>query len=92
MKTEWTITRDHLGGEEAAAGMVGPRDAAMTSEQIINHPDAKRFRLYDDDRNLCYEGYLVGDDREFAPLDDFGEPNAGCTGIQIMERGHWQWL
>jgi len=50
-----------------------------------------RFRMYDDDRVLYYEGYLVGDDW-FAPLDDFGGPNAGCAGIKVLEDGQWNWV
>ena len=98
MKTEWTITEDAVaedGSEPGtygnAVGVTGPGDATLTAEQIISHPQAKRFRMYDDDHTFCYAGYLVGDD-EFAPLDDFGEPNAGCTGIEILENGEWHWL
>lgn len=92
MKTEWVITRSYpAAGDGGAVGVVGPRGAALTERQIAGHPDAKRFRLFDDDGTLYYEGFLVGDD-EFAPLDDFGEPNAGCTGEQVLEDGEWKWL
>ena len=90
MKTEWTITKDLVNDGEAD-GTVGPRDAKMTAGQIVNHPQAKRFRMFDDDRILYYEGSLVGGD-EFAPLYCFGGPNAGCTGIKIFENGKWNWL
>ena len=43
--------------------------------------------MLDDDRTVYYEGFLIGD--EFAPLDDFGEPNAGCTRIQVLENSAW---
>lgn len=92
MKTEWVITRAYpAAGDDGAVGVVGPRGAALTARQIAGHPDAKRFRLFDDDDTLYYEGYLVGGD-ELAPLDDFGEPNAGCTGEQVLEDGEWKWL
>ena len=91
----WTITRDYFADPDAkrgtnsnAVGIVGPCAARLTAQQIIEHPDAKRFRMLDDDGEIYYEGYLVGDD-EFAPLDDFGEPNAGCTSIQVQENGAW---
>lgn len=90
MRTEWTITKDYIG-DGAANGTVGPRGAKMTAGQISVHPGARRFRMYDDDRVLYYEGYLVGNDW-FAPLDDFGGPNAGCAGIKILEDGQWNWL
>lgn len=90
----WTITRDHLAEPDArpatnynAVGIVGPRGTTLTAKQIAEHPDAKPFRMSDDDGTPYYEGFLIGD--EFAPLDDFGEPNAGCTGIQVQENGEW---
>ena len=90
----WTITRDHLAEPDArpatnsnAVGLVGPHDTPLTAKQIAEHPHAKPFRMLDDDGTLYYEGFLLGD--ECAPLDDFGEPNAGCTRIQIQENGAW---
>lgn len=96
--TEWLITDDFtdvfseegekLGGE-TAAGTQGPGAGVLTAEDIASHPDRIRFRLRDDDRITYYEGWLVGDDL-FAPLDDFGEPNAGCTEIQLKEGDTWE--
>lgn len=97
--TQWTITDDKLaepgslpGTNDNAAGVVGPRGAKLTHKEICEHSNRVRFRLYDDDNVICYEGFLVGDD-EFAPLDQFGEPNAGCTRIDIMSpAGKWETL
>ena len=96
MRTQWTITKDNTAEPEDtqgtninAVGTVGPRGATLTSAEIIAHPDAKQFRLLDDDGTVYYEGYVVGED-EFAPLDDFGEPNAGCTVVEILEDGFWK--
>ena len=96
--TQWTITKDYTAEPEDppgtninAVGIVGPGGATMTSAEIVAHPEAKRFRLCDDDGELYYEGSLVGDD-EFAPLDDFGGPNAGATTTQIFENGKWEYL
>lgn len=93
--TQWTITKDLLanpkadpGTNENAVGLVGPARAALTHTEIINHPQAKKFRLLDDDDVAYYEGVLVGDD-EFAPLDDFGTPNAGCTSVEVWEHETW---
>lgn len=90
MKTEWTITVDHIACEDAApgtnrnaVGMVGPSGAKLTHIEIYQHPERKHFRMFDDDWVLCYSGCLVGYDL-FAPLDDFGTPNVGCTIIQIQ--------
>lgn len=97
--TQWTITRDHLADPQAqpgtnanAVGLVGPRGATLTADEIVVNPKAVAFRLYDDDRVICYQGYLLGED-EFAPQDDFGEPNAGCTHTEIKGAdGEWRWL
>ena len=92
----WTITKDYIADPDAkrgtnsnAVGMTGPHSipTALTAKKIAEHPDAKPFRMLDDDGILYYEGFLIGD--EFAPLDDFGEANAGCTGIQVLENGEW---
>lgn len=46
-----------------------------------------KFRMFDDDGNLYYEGVASGKDLE--PLYDYGMPNAGCTYIQFFEDGKW---
>ena len=96
--TVWTITKDHIAepGDPPATntnarGMTGPHTATLTARQIIEHPDAKRFRMLDDDGEINYEGYIVGSD-ELAPIDHFGEPNAGCTSIQVQENGAWVYV
>lgn len=103
MRTQWTITRDCIAdpsypapSNSNAVGMVGPRNATLTSAQIKKHPDRIAFKLYDDDGTLYYEGFLIlnpDDDGEriFAPLDDFGMPNAGCTEMKILSSsGKWE--
>lgn len=95
---QWTIDRDHIadagakpGTNANAVGLVGPSDANLTSEQIANHPDSKAFRMYDDDGALYYEGFCVLPTglsaRAFAPLEDFGTPNAGATRIDYLVEG-----
>ncbi len=90
----WAITKDLIaepgalpGTNSNAVGLTGPRNNKLTAEMIGHSPFRKPFRLLDDDGDLYYEGVLVGD--EFGPLDDFGEPNAGCTRIHIKENGIW---
>lgn len=51
----------------------------------------RRFRLYDDDRNLYYEG-IATPGVDFEPLDYFGAPNDGCTQIRFLENGVWTTL
>ncbi len=95
---EWTITRDHIADPDAqpgtnanAVGIVGPRTAKRTHEQIKADPSGKKFLMRDDDGELYYEGVLVGGDG-FEPLDDFGGPNAGATSIEYREGNKWKQL
>lgn len=101
----WTITKDHLADPDApqpsnlnAVGIVGPRNAKMTAEEIIQHPQGRRFRMKDDDGEVYYEGIMVvtpedGDEGEFRPLWDFGMPNAGATTIEYEgPDGSWKVL
>ena len=98
----WTITKDFIADSAArnpsnanAVGMVGPRAARLTAEEIVRHPQARRFRMRDDDGELYYEGVMVvtpedGDEGEFRPLSDFGMPNAGATSIEYQASdGTW---
>lgn len=99
----WTITKDYIADPNApkpsnanAVGIVGPRTAKLTAEQITSHPQARRFRMRDDDGELYYEGVMVilpedGDEVEFRPLTDFGTPNAGATSIEYQRQdGTWE--
>ena len=94
--TQWTITKDHLAEPDApagtnrnAVGVDGPSAATLTAEQITGHPRAVSFRMRDDDGELYYEGAMVGDDL-FAPLDQFGMPNAGCASIEVLTGRTWE--
>lgn len=101
MNTQWTITldcqagpNDKPGTNANAAGMVGPRGATLTSEEIQNHPEAVKFRMFDDDDEEYYDGFIiVGEENEaeFMPLDNFGEPNAGCTTIEFLNKKTGEW-
>lgn len=98
----WTITKDYIADPSApkpsnanAVGVVGPRNAKQTADEIIRHPQARRFRMKDDDGEMYYEGFMVvlpedGDEAEFRPLSDFGTPNAGATSIEY-QRGDGTW-
>ena len=93
--TQWTITKDLIAEPDApagtnlnAAGLVGPSAATMTAAQITGHARAVSFRMRDDDGELYYEGVMVGDDL-FAPLDQFGMPNAGCTSVEVFDGRRW---
>jgi hypothetical protein len=88
----WLITYDFIDGGESK-GVRGPRASRLTRSEIRKH--GKSFRLLDDDGELYYRGLYVGPDDEtlFAPLDDFGMPNAGCATIQYRNAlGAWESL
>jgi hypothetical protein len=99
----WIVTKDLIADPTVrqpsnvnAVGMVGPRTAKMTADEILNHPQGQKFRMKDDDGEVYYEGIMVitaddGDEAEFRPLDDFGRPNAGATDIEYLRPdGSWE--
>lgn len=76
----WIITwanHEFLDIEEV--GTMGPSDVTFTAEEL--KAKGRYFKMYDDDGEHYYSGYLLGGDG-FEPKDDFGEPNAGCTEIR----------
>lgn len=96
-KYAWAITKDHLAdapGEEPgscmnAVGVIGPSNSPLDFTDIIKHCNRQHFRMRDDDDELYYEGYYVCLDEDFgdqfAPLDDFGHPNAGAVHIAYRQ-------
>jgi len=87
----WIIDKDLLADEGAkapscanAVGMTGPRGYKGDGSEL-----KCEFKMYDDDKNLYYEGR--SSEVDFGPLDDFGMPNAGCTYIMYKnEEGVWE--
>tara|TARA_R110000803_G_scaffold59101_4_gene117467 strand:- start:3539 stop:3823 length:285 start_codon:yes stop_codon:yes gene_type:complete len=75
----WKITKVIGENDSTECGLVGPHN--LGGEFGANKA---RFRMYDDDGNPIYEGYITGDFDGFEPLDDFGTPNAGCTAIKYL--------
>jgi len=81
----WTIDKDHIEG--TADGL------SLGSIDIDTTTPGEQFRMFDDDGELYYSGSIWGDYDGFEPLDDFGMPSAGCTGIQYQnDKGEWGWL
>ena len=83
----WVIVKDNIADVEItppsnlnAVGMIGPHWAKYDADYIKKH--GARFRMSDDDGEIYYYGYIVGDYEGFEPLDDFGLPNAGCAHIE----------
>jgi len=87
----WIITKDRISGPEdkSAVGIEGPSGSDSSLKSNPQH-----FSLYDDDKICCAEGmmystdeYHNGEEALFSPLDNFGTPNWGCTGIKVD--GDW---
>ena len=89
----WLITECNQEFLEAREiGTMGPHDCTFTAEEI--RAKGKRFRMLDGDDEWYYTGYAIftededGDEEsEFAPLEDFGTPNAGAVTIQYWYTG-----
>jgi len=79
----WKITKDFIDTDAVGVGDFNPGDEMPF-----------KFRMYDDDGELYYEGVSSDNETEdaFLPLDDFGMPNAGCTDIKYLTGGHWESL
>ena len=107
--TAWIITKDKIadpaepeGGHLNAKGLTGPRTASEEDVRRLKAGEGIPFRLLDDDGNIYYygrrletsdadEGY--GAETEFAPLDNFGRPNAGAVTQQEKNAdGVWESL
>ena len=80
-KYRWRITEDHLPPMEGYSGDVGTEGPFQCSP-LVNMNEAD-WECFDDDMNLCYRGKIWGDYTGFEPMDDFCQPNAGCTTIKI---------
>ena len=75
----WVITKDIIGNGEHD-GLSGPNGAWVPRATMER--EGRRFKMFDDDGELYFEGFLLGGNG-FEPLDDYGTPGAGCTRIEI---------
>jgi len=87
----WIITRDRIadpaakpGTNSNAVGVCGPGSYEGDFTECVH-----KFRMLDDDGEVYYDGLCdsCDDENALGPLDDFGEPNAGCTTIQYFVKG-----
>ena len=94
----WVITYDHLESERM--NVFGPHNATEDQLNILGAPGKNadkltRFRIYDDDGELYFSGYFLGDSESedaFGPLDDYGAPDSGATEIRYLRGGAWETL
>lgn len=88
----WIITTDHL--DDGEAGTSGPRNAPSDLLHDLDDGKGLTFRMHDGDDILYYTGRIVTrqpddyghEDVAYAPLRDFGMPNAGCVTITYPGR------
>lgn len=82
----WKITHDYLAGEIGGISSVGVGSIGI--ETVGEATLTERFKLYDDDGVLYFAG--ISDDstsqNAFDPLDDFAQPDSGCTEIRYLNR------
>lgn len=75
----WKITKNNIGKRMA--------ESVGWDEETHGKGKLYKFRMYDDDDNLYYEGVSTSNS-SFDPLDDYGMPNAGCTYLRYW-CAHW---
>ena len=84
----WEITLDRIADPAAPAGTnanavgICSGDPHIVSRQGIIR---SRFEMLDGDGESYYKGFIYhrNGEEQFAPLDEFGEPNAGAVTIKI---------
>lgn len=89
----WCITADLIdgtngGAEGGAVGRSGPPDAPHVFHDVVIEGEA--FRLVGMDGTVYYRGYILGEYRGLEPLDEFGQPYAGCSGIEYLRGENWE--
>lgn len=94
----WMITRDLLHEQgisnDSAVGTCGPAGIIDLARLKLERGEGHMFLMYDDDDELYYEGLMLGDKdgmQGFAPLDDFGMPDSGCTRIDYYNTETKEW-
>lgn len=86
----WIITQDHITFDiDNEEGVTGPNNISDEMTTRLINGEGTKFRLYDDDDELYYEGRYIGDMDDGDPLTDFGGPNAGCTYMKEYIDGRW---
>jgi hypothetical protein len=96
----WIIDKDHIGNTKGVIGPHNANDAALQMLlSSLDQGRPFRMRLEGEDSVVAYEGRILWNpdideatwnagmglvEWEFAPLDDYGTPNAGCTVIEYQ--------
>lgn len=96
----WQITKDYINTDkDNREGVERTWNYTQSKDDFKARKDVKQYkwRCYDDDNNLYYEGILWITDRAygtecmFNPLDEFAEPDAGATSIEYFNETKKVW-
>jgi len=91
------IAKDHIENQFVGftldeMPLYGIERVMAVENSIPSEGERIPFRLYDDDGELCYTGWLNDDDdcaNQSAALR-YGETCAGCTYIEVQRNGEWK--
>jgi hypothetical protein len=78
----WIVTKEE---DHYLEHPVHSRDWDDKHPELALHP----FRMRDGDGNIIYEGFSSAEN--FDPLDDYGQPNFGCSDIQYLNLKTNKW-
>ena len=97
MTYAWIITKDYFDEDNLITFIAGPSGVDDDDIKKLKKGGGVHFKMYDDDKNLCLSGRFLGDENSedaFGPLDDYGMPGYGCTGIKYKNEttGKWEYL
>lgn len=89
----WEIDKDHIKDkdEEGREGVSGETWNDFGGSFDLPKGPKTRFKMYDDDGELYYEGWLHNDDEclnQLAALS-YAKRDAGCTTIKVLIEGRW---
>lgn len=79
-KPNWFVTRNFLDYKN--------HNQSRITDEVKDQ--WHKFRLYDDDGELYFEGWS-NNDSSFAPLN-WALNNYGCTEIKYLNKGRWSTL
>ena len=99
----WLITKDNVTDDGDREGCMGPHNIPGELEARLRAGEGVEFRMRYNDRDegdtieddTAYYGRFLSDDGNqdgewgFGPLEDLGEPDAGCTMIEYRIGNRW---
>ena len=98
----WKINCSHIEDDRERSpvpvAIYGPHSITHAQRAALDAGRGFSFRLYDDAGALYFRGITLVDpmkgdaDSLFAPLDDYGDPDAGCTTIKYLINERWEAL